>query len=81
MFHEAVETRRVQTMQGIVGRVTLCLSPKSKRKSWEIFKQVVGRGGKKERDMIRFTLQKDHSPECAKQTSCVEERGQRHGSC
>lgn len=47
MFHEAVETRRVQTMQGIVGRVTLCLSPKSKRKSWEIFKQVVAEEGRR----------------------------------
>lgn len=62
MSHEAVEISRVQTMQDIVGHVKFSLSPKGNRTSWKIFKQVVGRAGRKERDMIRFALRKYHSP-------------------
>lgn len=54
MSHEAVGTRRVQTMQDIAGHVKSSLSRKSNRTSWKIFKQVVGGGGGA--DIIRFAL-------------------------
>lgn len=45
--NETAEVSRVHTMQDTVGHVKFCLYPKSNRKSWKIFKQVIGRGGRK----------------------------------
>lgn len=56
MSNETVEASKVHTMQDIVGHVKFCLYPKSNRKSRKIFKQVIGRGGRKEMDIIRFAF-------------------------
>lgn len=68
MSNETVEASKVHTMQDIVGHVKFCLYPKSNRKSRKIFKQVIGRGGRKEMDIIRFAFWKDHTPQCEEET-------------
>ena len=51
-----------------------CPYSKSNRKSWKIFKQVVGRGGREEIHMIRLAFLKDYTPQCEKATVCGEEK-------
>lgn len=65
MSSGVVKAGRVHTTQDLVGNVKFCLYPKSNRKPWNIFKQVVGRVRRKERDMIRFAFYEDLTLWCA----------------
>lgn len=54
MSNKVAEAYKNQNMQDLLDYVKFCSYPKSNRKPWVIFKQVVGRVSKEERNIIRF---------------------------